>query len=124
MLFPAGDRLRNCFPRDLDRSFSRLYYLSRPSLHLFISLSPSSLVLGRRLHSGSTYLRYSEDDNYLNAFGAHFGPSSSWAEQIRGRIADADAGWEVGAGTMEAASVVDLYHSALNLSLHFSAHPT
>lgn len=60
------------------------------------------------------------DNYYLDAFGVHFKQLSSWAEPIRGRIGYADAGWEVRAGMMEAASrFVDLYHSALNLSLLF-----
>jgi hypothetical protein len=60
------------------------------------------------------------DNYYPDAFGVHFEQSSSWAEPTRGRIGYADAGWEVGSGMMEAASgFVDLYHSALSLSLLF-----
>jgi len=43
-------------------------------------------------------------DNYLDAFGAHFEPSSSWTEPMRGRIGYADAGWEVGTRMMVVAS--------------------
>jgi hypothetical protein len=66
-----------------------------------------------------------EEGGYLDAFGAHFEPLSSWAEPIMGKIGYTDAGWEVGAGMMEAASgFIDPYHSVLNRSLLFSAHRT